>query len=88
MGRSVQVGSILFDYTGGRARVEASGETLEQLLGDLDRQFPGLSFRVVDEQGALREHVRFFAGGRRVWGLKEALEPGAEVLILAALSGG
>ncbi|RPH38110.1 MAG: MoaD/ThiS family protein, partial [Planctomycetota bacterium] len=46
----VHVPSPLFSYTGNRAEVKATGATLAEILNDLDRQFPGFKFRVVDEQ--------------------------------------
>jgi molybdopterin converting factor small subunit len=49
----------LRSYTG-RREVEASGPTLAAVLADLDRQYPGIRFRVVDEQDRMRPHVRFF----------------------------
>ncbi len=43
--------SPLESYTRGRRKVQARGATLDGLLADLDRQFPGIRFRMVDEQG-------------------------------------
>jgi sulfur-carrier protein len=47
-----------------RAQVEAEGDTLDALFADLDRRYPGLRFRVVDEQGQLRPNMRVFVNGR------------------------
>ena len=69
-------------------QVQASGANMTELLGDLDRQFPGLRFRVVDEQGQLRPHMRFFVNGEQVLQLRHALAPSDEVQIVQALSGG
>ena len=49
-----------------RLEVEAEGSTLGALLHDLDRQYPGIRFRVIDEQDRMRRHMRFFVNGRRV----------------------
>ena len=84
----VHVGSILHAYTGGRAQVEARGRTLGAVLDDLDRRFPGLRFRVVDEQGRLRPHVKAWIGGVPARRLDQEVPAGAEVHVLGALSGG
>jgi molybdopterin converting factor small subunit len=68
--------------------VSASGSSLEAVLVDLDRQFPGLRSRVQDEQGRLRRHLRFFVNGEQVFDLTAALGAEDELLIVQALSGG
>ncbi len=84
----VRVGSILHGYTGSRDEVRASGSTLGELLEDLDRQFPGLRFRLVDEQGNLRPHINAFVGGRSARDLGTPVRADSEVAILGSLSGG
>ncbi len=83
----VHVGSILYDYTGG-ATVEAEGRTLDAVLRDLDRQYAGLRFRVVDEQDRVRTHINVFVGSVLTRDLATPLRPNDEVHILGALSGG
>jgi molybdopterin converting factor small subunit len=75
---------------GGNADDHAAGEgaTLAALLDDLDRRYPGLRFRVVDEQDAVRRHIRFYVNRRPATSLAQALAPGDELLIVGALSGG
>jgi molybdopterin converting factor small subunit len=68
--------------------VDASGATLTDLLADLDRQYPGLRFRVIDEQDEMRPHMRFFVNGEQVFDLTHSLCPTDEVQIVQALSGG
>ena len=55
---------------------------------DLDRQFPGLRFRVVDEQGRLRQHMKVFVNEDVVRDLVTPLGPTDEVTLMQALSGG
>jgi molybdopterin converting factor small subunit len=83
----VLIPSPLRSYTQ-RSWVEASGSTLGAVLDDLDRQFPGIRFRMVNEQGAIRPHVRFFVKGEALFRLAEPLQPTDELLIVQALSGG
>jgi molybdopterin converting factor small subunit len=83
----VLIPSPLRSYTQ-RSWVEASGSTLGAVLDDLDRQFPGIRFRMVNEQDAIRPHVRFFVRGEALFRLAEPLQPADELLIVQALSGG
>jgi molybdopterin converting factor small subunit len=83
----VLIPSPLRSYTQ-RSWVEASGSTLGAVLDDLDRQFPGIRFRMVNEQDAIRAHVRFFVKGEALFRLAEPLQPTDELLIVQALSGG
>ena len=78
----------LRSYTGGRARVEAEGTTLNGVLDSLDALYPGFRFRVVDEQDRIRPHIRFVVAEEFVHTLTHPLEPEGEVLIICALSGG
>ena len=77
----------LLSYTKQR-EVEASGATFAELLADLDRQYPGLRFRVIDEQDRMRAHMRFFVNGEQVFDMTRPLRTGDAVQIVQALSGG
>ncbi|MBI5793190.1 MAG: MoaD/ThiS family protein [Rhodocyclales bacterium] len=67
---------------------EADGTTLAALLADLERSYPGIRFRVIDEQDRIRPHVRFFADGVQVRDLAQPLAAARELVIVQALSGG
>lgn len=75
-------------YTGTATVVEARGKTLRQLMAHLDRQFPGLCFRIVNEQDDIRPHVNIFINGEMAKSLGAALRQQDEIHILGALSGG
>jgi sulfur-carrier protein len=77
----------LHSYTG-RSRVDADGPTLAALLADLDRRYPGIRFRMVDEQDRIRRHMRVFVNGDQVFDLARALNASDEVIIVQALTGG
>ena len=66
----------------------ADGATLAELLADLDRGFPGIRFRMIDEQDAIRPHIRIFVNREQTHDLCTRLHPMDEVQILQALSGG
>ena len=84
----VRIPTPLRSYTGGSKVVTADGDTVDAVLLDLDRQFPGLRFRVVDEQGRLRTHMKVFVGMESVRDLAAALEGIEEITLMQALSGG
>jgi molybdopterin converting factor small subunit len=84
----VSIPSQLIAYTDGATRVEAAGDTVERVLDDLDRRFPGLKFRVVDEQDRIRRHMRIFVGQDEAKTVRVPVQQGGEVLIFGALSGG
>ena len=83
----VLIASPLRSYTGVR-EVDAAGESLGALLTDLDRRYPGIRFRMVDEQDRPRPHIRFFVNGEQTFDLARCLLPLDEVQIVQALSGG
>jgi sulfur-carrier protein len=83
----VLIPSALRSYTEG-AKVEASGATLAAALADLDRLYPGIRFRMIDEQNRIRRHIRFFVNGEQTFDLAQPLGPTDELIIVQALSGG
>lgn len=83
----VLIPSALRSYTE-NSETEARGATLAALLVDLDHQYPGIRFRMVDEQDRVRRHIRIFVNGRQAHDLAHVLEDSDEVVIVQALSGG
>ena len=83
----VLIPSALRSYTES-SQAEASGATLAELLVDLDRQYAGIRFRMVDEQDNVRRHIRIFINGEQVDDLKQSLRASDDVAIVQALSGG
>jgi len=83
----VMIPGPLLSYTNQR-EVEASGATFAELLADLDRLYPGLRFRVIDEQDKMRPHMRFFINGEQVFDMTRPLRTSDAVQIVQALSGG
>ena len=84
----VLIPSQLTAYTDGVTRVDAAGATVAGVLDDLDRRFPGLKFRVVDEQDRVRKHMRMFIGREETRNVAAPMRDGDELLIFGALSGG
>lgn len=78
----------LRSYTSGRPEVDCAGATLAALLDNLNADFPGIRFRMIDEQDHIRQHIRIFVNRESVRDLATRLQPTDEVQILQALSGG
>ncbi len=83
----VMIPSALRSYTES-GQAEAQGATLALLLDDLESRYPGIRFRMVDEQGRIRRHIRIFINGTQEHDLARALKDSDEVIIAQALSGG
>lgn len=88
----VRIPGLLRSYTHGAETVvvEAKGpaSTLADALADLDVRYPGLKFRIVDEQGAIRPHIKIFLDGELARDLRTTTPAAGELMIVGALSGG
>ncbi len=84
----VSIPTPLRSYTDQQSWVNATGATLNELFNDLDVQFPGIRFRVVDEQGSVRKHMKVFIGQEAVRDLDTRLADTDVVTLMQALSGG
>jgi molybdopterin synthase sulfur carrier subunit len=90
----VRVPTALREHCGGKSALDvtlAQDATIGDLLDHLAERHPALERRIRDEQAALRVHVNLFVGGdnvRALHGLATVLQPGDEVAVLAAISGG
>lgn len=85
---NVQLPTPLIEYTGGKRHVKGEGATLDALLRDLDTQYPGIRFRMIDEQDHVRPHIKLFVNAELERSLAAKIAPTDEILIVAALSGG
>ena len=83
----VLIPGALLSYTG-QNWVEAAGTTVADAIDDLEARYPGIRFRMIDEQGNIRRHMRMFFDGEMVLELSQALRDDGELLIVQALSGG
>ena len=83
----VLIPGVLLSYTGA-AEIEAEGNTLNEVFADLDARYPGLRFRVIDEQERFRPNMRCFVNGTQTFDLTHALTGQDEVMLIQALRGG
>jgi len=87
----VRIPTPLRTLTKGAAEIQARGDTVESLVDDLERQFPGLKERLLDETGELRRFINIYVNQEDIRFLqakKTALKDGDEVSIVPAIAGG
>jgi len=84
----VRIPDPLRSYTEQQAVVDAGGTTVAELLADLDVRYPGIRFRMVDEQDRIRKHMKVFVNDESVRDLGTAITDRDEITIMQALSGG
>ena len=92
----VLVPGMLWSYTAGAKHVDLAiashsqqpEPVLADVLAELDSRFPGLRFRIIDERGKIRPHIKIFVDGELARDLAVSLPPSSEVMIVGALSGG
>jgi molybdopterin converting factor small subunit len=78
----------LRSYTGEKNEVQAKGVTLAEALADLDHHYPGMRFRIIDEQDGIRQHIKIFINQTQAKNIDARLDPADKILIICALSGG
>jgi molybdopterin synthase sulfur carrier subunit len=88
---TVRIPTPLRQVTKGHAEVKAAGDTVDGVVADLERQFPGLKERLVDESGELRRFINVYVNEediRFLQGQKTALKEADVVSIVPAIAGG
>ena len=91
MAVTVRIPTPLRTLTRGSAEVQAKGDTVDDLVVDLERQFPGMKERLVDESGALRRFINIYVNEediRFMQAERTALKDGDQVSIVPAIAGG
>jgi molybdopterin converting factor small subunit len=91
MSVSVRIPTILRSYTGGESEVKATGDTLREVLSDLDANFSGIAGRILDDEGRIRRFVNVYVGDedvRFVSGLDTPTPEGAQISVIPAVAGG
>jgi molybdopterin synthase sulfur carrier subunit len=87
----VLIPTPLRSYTGGSAKVASSGNSIADVLDDLNVNYPGLKDKVCEEDGEIRRFVNVFINGENVRKLDGAATPvkqGDEIGIIPAMAGG
>jgi len=84
----VRIPDPLRSYTERQSVVEATGDTVGAVIADLDRRYPGLRFRMVDEQNRIRPQMKVFVNEDAVRDPETRVTQSDELTIMQALSGG
>jgi molybdopterin synthase sulfur carrier subunit len=74
-------------FPGSVRRLEMPAATVAEVIDGLDARWPGMRDRLCDSQPRIRRHINVFVAGERAT-LETRLAPGAEVIIMTAISGG
>jgi molybdopterin converting factor small subunit len=86
----VRIPPTLRNEVGGERQVEATGETVRELLQDLSERYPALGAQILDD-GDLAAFVNVYLGGedvRTLDGLDTAVADGQTLILLPAMAGG
>lgn len=84
----VHIPSPLRSYTKNKSEVESNGSSVNELLTNLDKDYPGIRFRMIDEQDGIREHIKLYVNREQIKSIDVDLKGNEEIHIICALSGG
>ena len=88
---TVFIPSSLRRYTAGQSKAQVSGVTINEILEDLERQYPGVKSRLCDDSGQIKRYVNVFVNDeeiRALQGADTAVADKDEVSIVPAMAGG
>ncbi|MGO9584014.1 MAG: ubiquitin-like small modifier protein 1 [Acidimicrobiales bacterium] len=91
MSVTVRIPTQLRPLTAGASEVEVEAQTVREAIDALEREYPGMKARLLDEQGTLRRFVNLFVADediRFLQGLDTRLPDGATLSIVPAVAGG
>ena len=80
-------GALAHLFHGAPRRMEVQAATVSEMIDALDVDWPGMRDRICDSTPAIRRHMNVFVDGRRAT-LDTPLQPGTDVFVLTAISGG
>lgn len=87
----VRIPAPLQKMTKNKPEIEAEASNIKELIVDLEKQFPGIKERLLDDQGKIRRFINFYVNDEDIRFLKQdetLLSDGAEVSIIPAIAGG
>ena len=87
----VRIPSPLRSLTKGQAEVQAAADSVGSLIEDLEKQYPGLKERLIDDGGEVRRFINFYVNEediRFLTGSQTPLKDGDEISIIPAIAGG
>jgi molybdopterin synthase sulfur carrier subunit len=87
----VRVPTPLRRFTAGLDEVPASGESIREIIENLEQRHPGIRERLLDEKGELRRFVNVYLNGddiRFLDQLNSKVKDGDDISIVPAIAGG
>lgn len=91
MAAKVRIPAPLRKLTKDQAMVESNGSTIEEILLDLEKNYPGVKERICDETGQVRRFINIFVDGEDIRfkeGSKTKIGKDSEISIIPAIAGG
>jgi len=88
---TVIIPAPLREFTDGESEVTASGETVSDVINDLDERFPGIKDRLTDDDNELREFLNIYIDDEDIRfkeNLGTKIEDGSDLSIIPAIAGG
>ena len=87
----VSIPAALQTLTRQQSEIHAEGGTVQAVLADLERCFPGMQAQLCDDQGAIRRFINLYVNDediRFLDGIQTAVKDGDELAIIPAIAGG
>ena len=91
MAAKVRIPAPLRKLTKEQPVVDVQGKNVEEILANLEKQYPGIRERICDENGQIRRFINVFVNGEDIRfkeGAKTTVNEGAEISIIPAIAGG
>ena len=91
MAIKVRIPTPLMKLTDNQSEVSAEGETIFDIINNLESQFNGIKDRICEESGSPRRFINIYINEediRFLEGEKTAVKDGDEISIIPAIAGG
>jgi len=91
MAINVRIPTPLRKVTKDKETVQVTGATINEIVENLEKQYPGLKERLCDERGELRRFVNIYLNDediRFAQGKQTPVKDGDEISIIPAIAGG
>lgn len=87
----VKFTAALTRFFPGLREIEVEGNTVQEVVNNINQEVPGVIHYLLEEDGSLRKHVNIFVREELITDrthLSDQVQPGDELFIYQALSGG
>lgn len=91
MATKVRIPAPLRKLTKDQAVVETNGSNVDEILAELEKNYPGIKERICDETGQVRRFINIFLNGEDIRfkeGTKTKVSGESEISIIPAIAGG